>query len=171
MTKNALSLRLSESIESFVQNFTHLPDEKIFQKQGEKWSNAEHLQHLILAVKPLVTAYSMPGFVLRILFGKANRPSRSYDELAARYEAKLTAGGKASKPFIPKPIPLGSNKTKLIENFIEIHRKLLRRCGRWSEAKLDKFILPHPLLGKITLREMLFFTDFHIRHHEKAIKN
>lgn len=25
---------------------------------------------------------------------------------------------------------------------------------------------PHPLLGKLTLREMMFFTIYHVQHHE-----
>jgi hypothetical protein len=31
-------------------------------------------------------------------------------------------------------------------------------------------ILPHPLLGKITIREMLYFTAYHVQHHENIIK-
>lgn len=170
MTKNEFSLQLAASVDSFANSFANLPDEKIFDKPDEKWSSAEQLQHLILAVKPLILAYSLPGFALQIMFGKSNRPSRSYEELLAKYYSKLAEGGKASAPYIPKPLRTGSNKTKLIENFIAMHKKLLKKIARWKEEKLDTYILPHPLLGKITLREMLFFTDFHIRHHEKTIK-
>jgi hypothetical protein len=35
----------------------------------------------------------------------------------------------------------------------------------WSEDDLDNHRLPHPLLGKLTVREMLFFTLYHIQHH------
>lgn len=171
MTKNELNLQLAASVDSFANAFASFPDEKLFHKPDEKWSIAEQLQHLILAVKPLILAYSLPGFILQILFGKSNRPSRSYEELLAKYNSKLAEGGKASAPYIPKPIRTGSNKTKLIENFTAIHKKFLRKSARWPESKLDQYVLPHPLLGKITLREMLFFTDFHIRHHEKTIKN
>lgn len=171
MTKNELSFQLNASVDSFVSTFEVIPDDKLFVKQGEKWSAAENLQHLILAVRPLVLAYALPGFALRLLFGKANRPSRSYEDLLTRYHVKLEAGGKASKPFQPKPLKTDSNKTKLIENFRRMHYKLIGKIPHWPESKLDKYILPHPLLGKLTLREMLYFTDFHIRHHEKAIKN
>jgi hypothetical protein len=34
---------------------------------------------------------------------------------------------------------------------------------------LDLLILPHPLLGKLTLREMLYFTLYHVEHHEKQV--
>jgi hypothetical protein len=30
--------------------------------------------------------------------------------------------------------------------------------------------LPHPLLGKLTLREMLYFTAYHADHHRHSIE-
>jgi hypothetical protein len=39
-----------------------------------------------------------------------------------------------------------------------------------KEAKLDNFIAPHPLLGKITLRELCYFTIYHTQHHLHNIK-
>jgi hypothetical protein len=30
--------------------------------------------------------------------------------------------------------------------------------------------LPHPLLGKLTVREMLFFTLYHQRHHVAVVE-
>ena len=38
------------------------------------------------------------------------------------------------------------------------------------KKQLDHYLLPHPLLGKITLREMLFFSAYHIQHHTKFWK-
>lgn len=35
----------------------------------------------------------------------------------------------------------------------------------WKEKSLDKKRMPHPLLGKITVREMLYITVFYSRHH------
>ncbi len=43
----------------------------------------------------------------------------------------------------------------------------MKRVDSFSEAQLDALILPHPLLGKLTLREMLYFTIYHVQHHEK----
>ena len=36
---------------------------------------------------------------------------------------------------------------------------------------LDVYILPHPLLGKVTLREMLYFTIHHNEHHLELLQN
>jgi hypothetical protein len=46
-------------------------------------------------------------------------------------------------------------------------RKLESKISRYPEKKLDSLILPHPLLGKLTLREMLYFTNYHVIHHHK----
>jgi len=48
--------------------------------------------------------------------------------------------------------------------------KLCRKTMKHSEAALDKYILPHPLLGKLTLREMLYFTAYHVAHHKQLVE-
>jgi uncharacterized damage-inducible protein DinB len=47
---------------------------------------------------------------------------------------------------------------------------LNRKIDKISEEDLDKHILPHPLIGKTTIREILYFTIYHVQHHQKAIK-
>ena len=48
--------------------------------------------------------------------------------------------------------------------------KLVHKLDKFTEDDLDKYVLPHPLLGKLTLREMLCFTIYHVRHHEEIVK-
>jgi hypothetical protein len=38
-----------------------------------------------------------------------------------------------------------------------------------TDPHLDHFIAPHPLLGKITLRELCYFTIYHTLHHQAII--
>ena len=52
-----------------------------------------------------------------------------------------------------------------------LHNRLISKMERWKDVDLDRYLLPHPLLGKITLREMLYFTTFHIQHHQQTIEN
>jgi len=42
--------------------------------------------------------------------------------------------------------------------------------GDWSELQMDRIRLPHPVLGKLSVREMLFFTLYHNQHHLDAAK-
>ena len=47
---------------------------------------------------------------------------------------------------------------------------MARQTSQISEHKLDRCILPHPLLGKLTLREMIYFTIYHMEHHLVHLK-
>ncbi len=46
---------------------------------------------------------------------------------------------------------------------------LLAAMDRWRDSDLDRLRLPHPLLGKLTVREMLYFTLYHNAHHARRI--
>lgn len=147
-----------------------MQEEIFFTRINDKWSPAEQLQHLILSVRPLQMAYGLPGIILQIAFGKSNRIAYTYEQLKERYDTKIKAGAKASNAYIPKIIKTKKSQPILIDEFIETHRLLTEKINYWNEAKLDKYVLPHPLLGKITLREMIYFTIFHIEHHHISIK-
>lgn len=46
---------------------------------------------------------------------------------------------------------------------------LMSATGRWREWQLDRLRLPHPALGNLTVREMLFFTIYHHAHHVENV--
>jgi hypothetical protein len=51
----------------------------------------------------------------------------------------------------------------------DFSQQLWKAVDSWREADLDRYRLPHPLLGKLTLREMLFFTLYHNYHHVRNV--
>ena len=161
---------LNEKVDAFNNYILLLNQEQFELSPSGKWSAGQNLDHLIRAIKPLQLAYGLPKFALVILFGKTNRPSRTYDELIMKYKTKLAAGGKASGPFIP-PIISFEKKDALIKKYAEQKQKLIAKIEKQSEKELDVYILPHPLLGKVTLREMLYFTIHHNEHHLELLKN
>ena len=136
---------------------------------NEKWSAAEQLDHLIKSVAPVNQALSLPKFALKWLFGKANRPSKSYEELVEKYQGKLLAGGKAPKAFAPKKIAF-AKREKSLNRLEKLALSVSKKATICSDEELDGFILPHPLLGKLTLREMLYFTAYHCIHHKQLIE-
>jgi hypothetical protein len=161
---------LNENVDAFNNYIAPLAKEQFEATPDGKWSAGQNLDHLIRAIKPLQPAYGLPKIVLRIMFGKTNRPSKTYDELVAKYKAKLAAGGRASGPFIPPFIGF-EKKDELIKKYDEQKQKLIAKVEKQSEKDLDVYILPHPLLGKVTLREMLYFTIHHNEHHLELLKN
>ena len=161
---------LNEKVDAFNDYVLPLNKEQFESTPNGKWSAGQNLDHLIRAIKPLQLAYRLPKLALLILFGKTNRPSRTYDELVTKYKTKLAAGGKASGPFIP-PVIGFEKKDELIRKYATHKQKLITKIEKQSERDLDSYILPHPLLGKVTLREMLYFTIHHNEHHLELLKN
>lgn len=169
MTIIEVTKKLNFSINLTAETLKKIQSEAFFTRKTDKWSPAEQAQHLVLSVKPLLLAYSLPKIGLRLLFGKPNRESRSYEQLLEKYHTKLAAGATASSAYVPKQLKTGTTPQAVIKTFVDTHQKLITKINHWKDVDLDRFILPHPLLGKITVREMLYFTDFHILHHNDLI--
>jgi len=168
-------LKKPEIIEAILghhQNFIHtingLNETEFLSTPPGKWNASQQLDHIHRAVQPVALAFGIPKIFLKVFFGKANRHSKSYDGLVDKYHKKLQEGGKAKGRFIPKSIRSDQRKDwedKLITNI----ERLSERIDRYEEQELDYYILPHPLLGKLTLREMLYFTIYHVQHHRALV--
>lgn len=163
-TKEEIASAVQKSFTAFANYMTGLAEVAFTYTPAGKWSAGQHLEHLLRSTRPVYMALGLPGFLLRLLFGKPNRQPRTYDELVAKYQAKLAAGGAASGRFVPPPVHFVKKETKL-HQFSQLQQKLQARVLHLSDTKLDKYLLPHPLLGKLTLREMLYFTIYHTEHH------
>jgi len=147
-----------------------VPADKYNQQLDGKWSVAQNLDHLIKSTKALAKGLGMPSMVLR-QFGKPNRPGRSYEEVVQRYQEKLKVANPEVNPFGAKD-DVVFEQAKQLEEWDRATASLLKVVEKkWSdEEKLDKYLLPHPLLGRMLVREMLFFTVYHSWHHCKAIQ-
>lgn len=149
-----------------------IPKELFFKEPAEKWSMAQNLAHLIISLKTTVPAYALPKLLVRLIGGKPNRPSRSYDELVEKYRQKLAAGGKAGPKFVPKKIAPSFTREAMLNKWLTITDEYLEAINKnWSTEQFDQYIVRHPLLGKITLRELCYFTIYHTRHHLEIIKS
>ncbi len=159
-----ISAQLSESFQAFATSIKSIEATDFENMPDGKWSAGQHLDHLIKSVKPINQAFLLPKFLLKIIFGKANRPSLSYDELVGKYLSKLAAGGVATGAFVP-PLIVSAQKEKLLKAYENQGIQLANTIKKWSEEELDTLIAPHPLLGKITIRELMYFTIYHTQHH------
>ena len=99
-----------------------------------------------------------------MIFGRSNRPGRTYDELVKKYTKKLQEGGRASGRFIPKEIRM-LDKKKIISSLHKDVQSIQKNISAFTETEIDEIVLPHPLLGKLTIREMMYFTIYHAEHH------
>lgn len=169
-TKQEIAACLLESSRSLINCIDGMSDERFFAPVGRsEWSPAQHVDHLVRSSGAVNTALSLPRFILKF-FGTPNRAGRTYDELKKRYREKLAAGGRASGRYVPP----GSGKidrNKVRARYQKISERLMLKASSMDEKELDQYLLPHPLLGKLTLREMLFFTIYHTYHHMDIINN
>jgi len=169
MDKQQLLYQIKINHEIFSDYILSLSEEEYnFAPEG-KWSAGQQLDHIIRSVRPLAKALILPEFIFKILFGKTNRASKNYESLILKYKAKLASGGSASGPFIPS-VQLYQFRNKQLFKLNILKKKLLKRSSSFSETQMDRIVLPHPLLGKVSLREMLYFTAYHVLHHHDLTK-
>jgi len=167
--KKFIEIRLRTHADDLVSFVNTQTSSQFIETPDGKWSVGQNLDHLNKSLSPVNLALRLPRFVLRVLFGKPNRTPRTYDELVERYHQKLAAGGKASGQFIPPSIN-ADQKEKLIIKFRKEIGAMGKLMNHWPEDQLDNYLLPHPLLGKLTIREMLFFSTYHIKHHLQLLQ-
>ena len=164
MDRQQLSSRLINDYDAFITYLCSLSEAEFMHAAPGKWTAGQQLDHILRAVKPVTLAFRLPRFIPRMLFGKPNRPGRSNEALVEKYKDKLQQGGRASGRFVPGPVAF-SQRDELAKHLRSTVSSLSRTVAGMKEEDLDAYILPHPLLGKLTLREMLYFTIYHVEHH------
>jgi hypothetical protein len=151
-------------------------DALFFKNINEKWSIAENLVHLAKSVKGVNRAMSLGKEQMCAVFGIPQHEPIDYTSLFNRYQAILSTGVKAPPPFVPQiTLPTDSNgegdtRQSVTELFDNQHNSLVENMSLFSEEDLDNYQMPHPAFGNLRIREMLYFTIFHIEHHRKAIQ-
>lgn len=164
MNKETIADRLTQQYNSFTGFVQSMVEEQYNLAPSGKWTAGQHLAHLVLCVKPLVQVYGMPAAALAQTFGQTNRGSRSYDELKETYLQLLGEGGKAPSRFVPELSPY-SQRRELCDTLSGLIVKLNEETALFSDDELDTLQVPHPLLGNLTLREMLYNAIYHAEHH------
>lgn len=163
--------RLRDATQEFTGFCMSIDEQSFFHQPPGKWSIAQHVQHLVIAARSTRPAFSLPRFIVKLYTGKPNRPSRSYDELVDKYTTKLQQGEKASGRFVPEAIDPATGKLNMLALFDQAMGRLMTSLEKnRDDASLDKLLAPHPLLGKITLRELGYFTIYHTHHHLHIIR-
>jgi DinB superfamily len=168
MNKIKILEKLKNNVATAILTTKDLSDEKFFAPFNEKWSIAENLVHLAKSAKGFNKALEMPKAVLEN-FGKPEKPSRSYEEVEAQYHEVLSKIVFATNPFSPQIADNQRVMGEVVERFEQQHTALANHLSALSEEELDAYVVPHPALGKLTLREMFCFMAFHIKHHQAAI--
>lgn len=171
-TKDQLTTDLNESFQSIIDWINEQPEanfNKVF--ISGKWTMAGHLYHLIKSTKAVTRGMTMPKLALRTMFGKSNRPERTFDEVVEKYEARLVDGSPVvpAKEFQAEP-GRSFERAALINRFEGELNSFTKALSKWKEEDMSVYIMPHPAIGKCTVREFAYFTIHHTYHHLNTLK-
>ena len=130
-----------------------------------KWNTAEQLEHLLLSNKPILKALHLPKEQLRHMFGELDRAGQNYNDLKARYLQILREQAiKAPPRFQPQSATM-ETLANARQKWKELEGGFAAVAAQWGEEELDAYVIPHPAMGNLSVREMLFFVIFHNAHH------
>ncbi len=170
MQKQDIIQHLEDSFKSVATWIGQQSDDKFEFAPDQKWTSAEHLDHLYKTAKAVTKGMSVPKLMLWYKFGKRNRDLRSYEEVKSRYQERLlNIPDGMTSPIAVKAYD-SEQKMERIKKFINSGDTLIRMVNRWSEKQLDTYLLPHPLMGRMPIREMLMWVDYHNYHHLDNLK-
>jgi len=170
MDKETIAELLDEKHKTLLSWLNNQELEKWLFGPEDKWTTGQQALHLLQSIKPVNNALSMPKFILQYKFGKANRAVRDYDAVVKRYQERLVdAQGMTFKGSQNMKIPKITDKKYILTRLAVENKKLQHKVKKWSEKDLDNLILPHPLMGKMPVREIIMWTAYHVEHHTKQL--
>jgi hypothetical protein len=163
---------ISEAIQALCDEYNAIIeslDKKAFTDSiPGKWSIADNMEHLISTNTVTALGFRMPKAALALSFGKHEGASRELQDLIRVYQLAISSGSGSPLLYVPKMPFLGKDILKKAFNLS--CEGLLQAAEEWTESHLDIYQLPHPILGKVTGREMLGFSAYHLYHHLNTIK-
>jgi hypothetical protein len=172
-TRDEIERWLAKVEEEVAGFFGALTPDEFVHRVDQAWTPAEHLRHLNTSVAAVAQGLRVPRLLLRLRFGRARQPSRGYETMRDDYRDALRLGGAASGRYVPRrenlaPADVTGRRGSLLGRWEAVNAGLRAGLRRWRETDLDRLRMPHPLLGLLTVREMLFFTAYHNLHHVEA---
>ena len=164
MNRTELILNFKEAHLVFVGSINRLSKDSFLARFEEKWSAGQQLEHLIKSIEPLAKVLGAKDFIVS-KFGTIDRPLWKYTELIKNYKQVLQEGGKAPAQFLPSEVSF-DQKESLSTALIDHVETIIESLKSYSDEELESLVLIHPLLGKLTIREMLQFITYHVGHHQ-----
>lgn len=171
MTKKEISHLNTNTLQTLYDWLQNHPDENWAKGPKDKWNTGEHIVHLIQSEAALNKALWLPKFYLKYKFGVNNRENRTYAQVVKKYQDKLAANPNVKANISKKmPIITIANKSTFISKLKKGKLKLLKKFQKWNDKDLDTYLVPHPLLGRMTIREIMMWNAYHTEHHYNILK-
>jgi hypothetical protein len=166
MTNTEICKRLESGQNDITMFLSGSPDEAFFKGSNDQWSPAHHVAHLTFTHTRVAG-----GLKAEDRLPDYKEVPRTYEEIRDTYKIALqraTSGGfLQNNPFAAKP---GADKEITTHAFLQASQALREATTEYSEVELDTKGMPHPLLGLLSVREMLLFMIYHDQHHLLGIQ-
>ena len=168
-SKTTIIKSLCNSAEEFNELISNLNKDEFEININNKWSAGQDLVHLTKLLQILNIAFLIPKPLLGLIYGINKNEQRSFEHLQMLYNKALENGAKSPSIYIPKPV-LFEDKSSLLKKHQSLNERFIEKINKHTDTELDRFRLPHPILGKMSLREIAIFTSFHTIHHFELLK-
>jgi hypothetical protein len=170
MKKEAIVNLLEEKHQVLFDWLKNQPDDNWNKSPDGKWTVGQQILHLVNSLQALNTALSYPRFFLKYKFGLCNREPRNYRTIVEKYQQKLLENKDKTRAFNQNlKKPLQKDRERLITKLQIQNKKLQYKIKKISDVNLDTLVIPHPLMGKMTIREIIMWTAHHTEHHTESL--
>jgi len=136
-----------------------------------KWTISQQILHLANSLQALNKSLIYPRVFFKYRFGTSKRESRDYDTIVKKFQEKLIEKQHKAKKVNRKIKKTKQKDRERLLTRLQIQSKKLQyKIKRISDENLDTLVLPHPFMGKMTVREFIMWTAYHTEHHTKILK-
>jgi hypothetical protein len=167
MNKKEIIAKLDAAHSNFWNTAIQSPNPTI--SINNKWSVSQNVQHINIGLLRLNNFLELPKSSIETNFGLSERASLNNESINKLFNNAFKKGVKATSAFTPD-IDLKTSLDELINQGKKTLANLISNLQIWSEQELEVYNCPHPFLGKVTVREILYFTIYHVKHHHETIK-
>lgn len=167
MNKSQIIINLNTAYSDFWETAIQLPNPTI--SINSKWSVCQNVQHIIIGLTRVSNYLALPKASIESNFGLSERASADYETCIKMFINTLGNGIKTTDAFMPE-INLEASIEELVSQGRDSLAMFISNLENWSEEELEMYNCPHPVFGKITVREILYFTIYHVQHHNEIIK-
>jgi hypothetical protein len=152
-----------------VRYWTAFDTDAFFRRPAsDVWAPADQVRHLTKSIRAVTRGLRSPRLLLLVRFGWHRGASRSLEPLRSDYHRALGAGARAGS-FAPRALEAAEmnaeGRARIMAHHATAVTEFADALAHWPARALDRYQLPHPLLGKLSAREMALFTLLHNVHH------
>jgi uncharacterized damage-inducible protein DinB len=171
MDKKEIIALLEVNHQQLFDWFNKQDNEKWMFAPEMKWTVGQHFLHLLRSIELLNQALNYPKFILENKFGRNYREGKDYKTIVKNYQNKLAENKDIVLSFNRNlRIPKIADKNEILTSLQIQSKKLQYKTNKISDENLDELLIPHPLMGKMTIREIIMWTAYHTSHHFKILE-